>query len=292
MIASMTGFGRASLEAAFGKITLEIQSVNRKHLEISVSLPKEYARFEPDLRKWISEKISRGQISVRVYIAANLESAPSLLPSFELLSSCKKGWEDLAEKLGYDKSCVDLAFLTQRLPTLSSTETAKDEDLPAFEKCTKEALKALLSMKQAEGKALVSDIEQRLHLMEGHIAVIETLVPEAVSRMKTKMKERVMEAISHLTDADERGVLREIALFAEKVDIAEEITRLKSHIVQFRDLLKAPHSIGRKMDFLVQEMGREINTVGSKSLETKVAHLVVEVKSELEKIREQIQNIE
>ncbi|MCC6128104.1 MAG: YicC family protein [Chlamydiae bacterium] len=292
MIASMTGFGRSSLEASFGKLTLEIQSVNRKHLEISVSLPKEYTRFESDLRKWISEKISRGQVSVRVYVAANFAGAASLLPSFELLSCCKKGWEDLAEKLGYETSCVDLSFLTSQLPTLSSESLAKDEDLPIFEKCTKEALKGLLSMKQTEGKALSSDIEQRLHHMEEHVAVIETLVPDAVIRMKKRMQERVLEAFSHLTDADERGVLREIAMFAEKVDIAEEVTRLRSHIVQFRNLLTSPHPIGRKMDFLVQEMGREINTVGSKSLEAKIAHLVVEVKSELEKIREQIQNIE
>jgi len=288
----MTGFGRFSVEASFGKLTLEIQSVNRKHLEIAVSLPKEYARFEPELRKWVSEKVSRGQISIRAYIAASLASAPSLLPPFELLSSYKKGWEELAEKLGYEKSCVDLPFLTSQLPILSLAETAKDEDLAAFERCIKGAIQGLISMKQTEGKALSFDIEQRLHLMEEHVASIETLVPDATRRLKQKMRERVLEAISHLTDADERGILREIALFAEKVDIAEEITRLRSHIVQFRNLLTSPYPIGRKMDFLVQEMGREINTVGSKSLEAKISHLVVEVKSELEKIREQIQNIE
>lgn len=290
MLASMTGFGRTILEAPFGKIVIELQSINRKYLEIFVSLPKEYGRFEPDIRKWIQEKISRGQVSVRAYVIGGSESSASL-PSLELLQSYKEGWEKLATQLGYNSSTIDLPFLMAQLPKLSAVELARDEDLPFFEAATKEALKNLLAMKQTEGKALSADIQKRLEMMEHHLAVIEPLVPEAVHRMKKKMQERILEVAPSLSETDER-ILREIAIFAEKVDIAEELTRFRSHVQQFEALLKTPHPTGRKMDFLVQEMGREINTIGSKSLEAKIAHLVVEVKSELEKIREQIQNIE
>jgi uncharacterized protein (TIGR00255 family) len=127
--------------------------------------------------------------------------------------------------------------------------------------------------------------------MEQIVAQVEILSPEAVVRMKKKLQERIAEAAPTLLEGDDR-VLREIAIYAEKVDVTEEITRFRSHLVQFHELLKEKAAIGRKMDFMVQEMGREINTIGSKSLESKIAHLVVEVKSELEKIREQIQNIE
>lgn len=291
MIASMTGFGRAILEAPFGKIVIEIQSLNRKYLDISVSLPKEYGRFEAEIRKWISEKITRGQISVRVHVLASLGAAKAFIPSLACLKSYKEGWEEVAEQLGYAKEEISLPFLASQIPGSATLELAKEEDVTFFETCTKEALQGLLSMKQTEGRALKADMEQRLLTMEEHLALIETLVPDAVSRMKNKMQERIAEVAPTLEETDER-VLREIAIFAEKVDIAEEVTRFRSHVVQFRQFLKKAEATGRKMDFLVQEMGREINTVGSKSLEAKIAHLVVEVKSELEKVREQIQNIE
>jgi uncharacterized protein (TIGR00255 family) len=291
MIASMTGFGRALLDAPLGRIIVEIQSVNRKYLEMFISLPKEYSRFELEIRKWIGEKISRGQISVRVYVIPAFKNIRASLPSFEQLKLLKEGWEELADRLGYTKTAIDLPFLTQQMPLQMPAEAAQDEDLEFFKHCMLEALQALITMKRFEGKALCCDIELRLQSMQQHVAQIELSVPETVSRMKKKLQERIAEAAPALLDNDEK-VLREITLFAEKVDISEEITRFRSHLAQFHELLKAPAAIGRKMDFLVQEIGREINTMGSKSLESKIAHLVVEVKSELEKIREQIQNIE
>ncbi len=291
MIASMTGFGRALLDASFGRIVVEIQSVNRKYLEMLISLPKEYSRFEQDLRKWIGEKISRGQLSVRVYVARSLKNPNASLPSFEQLRELKEGWDDLACRLGYDKMAVDLPFLTQQLAAMPPAELSKDEDIEPLKRCALEALGSLLAMKRTEGKALSRDIEQRLQTMEHAVLQIEQTVPETVLRMKKKLQERIAEAAPALLDNDER-MLREIALLAEKVDISEEITRFRSHVVQFHELLKTKAAVGRKMDFLVQEIGREINTMGSKSLEAKIARLVVDMKSELEKIREQIQNIE
>ncbi|MBS0625877.1 MAG: YicC family protein [Verrucomicrobia bacterium] len=291
MIASMTGFGRALIDAPFGKLIVEIQSVNRKHLELFVSMPKDYGRFEHEIRKWVSEAISRGQVSLRIYLTPSADQVGHFLPDLAMLKQLKEGWEGIAGELGYGTDAIDLPFLMQNMPSLSKQETARDEDLDYFKKATAEALTALVQMKRKEGQALAHDIQKRLGAMEHSLAEIEKMSPDAVTKMKKKLHERIVEAAPNLADVDER-VLREIAMFAEKVDIAEEITRFRSHLVQFHELLKEKAAIGRKMDFLVQEMGREINTIGSKSLESKISHLVVEVKSELEKIREQIQNIE
>jgi uncharacterized protein (TIGR00255 family) len=291
MIASMTGFGRALLDTSFGRIIVEIQSVNRKYIEIFVSMPKEYSRFEPDIRKWIGERISRGQVTVRVYLIPDAENFKDFLPNFEMLKQLKEGWEEVAHRLGYDRKSVDLSFLAQHVPIQSTLQMARDEDVDPFKTCTLQALHSLVEMKRKEGKALCLDIEQRLIFMAKTLGVIEAHAPEAVLRMKKKLQERILEAAPNLLEGDER-VFREIAIFAEKVDITEELIRFRSHIVQFQGLLKETTAIGRKMEFLVQEMGREINTIGSKSLESKIAHLVVDVKSELEKVKEQIQNIE
>lgn len=291
MLASMTGFGRAVVEAPFGKIIVEIQSVNRKHVEMSVSIPREYSRFELDIRKLVSEHISRGQLSIRVHVMPNSSDLHALFPFTHQLKQFKQAWQQLAVDLGYESTEITLSFLVEQLSMRSLGEVAHDEDLIFFQKAANQAIGALLAMKQKEGAVLCQDIEQRLSLMERYIQDIEALAPEAIARMKKKLQERIAEVALALVDGEER-VLREIAIFGEKVDITEEIIRLRSHIVQFQDLLKKPAAAGRKMEFLVQEMGREANTIGSKSLEAKITHLVVEVKSELDKIKEQIQNIE
>lgn len=291
MIASMTGFGRALVNAPFGKLILEIQSVNRKYLEISISLPKEYSRFELDIRKWVSEQISRGQIAIRLQLVPNVANMHSLFPALDQFKLFKQGWEQISHALGYDPATITLPFLIEQWTSQSVPEMAKEEDLEYFRQAVEQALRALQSMKHVEGAALSQDIEQRLIRMGQHLNAIELLAPEAVLRLKKKFQERILEVAPNLLDGEER-ILREVAIFAEKVDIAEEMTRFRSHIGQFQSLLKATSPSGRKMDFLVQEMGREMNTIGSKSLDAKIAHLVVEVKAELEKVREQIQNIE
>ena len=288
MLTSMTGFGRSLLDAPFGKLIVEIQSVNRKYLEVSISLPKEYSRFEFEIRKWIGETLSRGQISVRIFVIPTIDN---LLPDFEQLKSAKERWEEMAMQLGYESQAITLPFLLEHLPTSPQSKMDRDEDLAPLKSGVTQALSSLVAMKQLEGKALAHDISSRLTSIEKALASIEILAPDTVVRMKERLKERIFEASSSIGDTDDR-MLREIAIFAEKVDISEEITRFKSHVAQFRELLKEKNSMGRKLEFLVQELGREINTIGSKSLESKISHLVVEVKSELEKIREQIQNVE
>ena len=292
MLSSMTGFGRAVLDAPFGKLVVEIQSVNRKHLEISVSLPKEWGRFEHEVRKWICDAISRGHVSVRIFVIPNATAIETLLPDLETLHELKKGWDRLASKMGLDSRSVDLPFLVSQLPEQDQTRWARDEDLQQLHRCLDEALQALVKMRRTEGKTLAHDLAQRLQTIENELAEIEKLSPEVVAKMRQKLTERMAEVLAPNTELDER-LLREVALFAERIDIAEEVTRLRSHLAQFNELLRTKSiAIGRKMDFLVQEIGREINTIGSKCSEAKITARVVEMKSELEKMREQIQNIE
>lgn len=291
MIASMTGFGRAKQDGDKGTVIVEVQSINRKYLEVFVSLPKELARFENEVRKLVGEHVLRGQISVRVHYLPSAKALQQILPNTESLLAMKQGWEAIATSLGYDKKCIDLPFLMQHA-ALEPKSPANDSDFDPVASCLVDALKHLNEMKAKEGAALVKDVSQRLDLIAKFLREIEALSPDATMKMRNKLKSRMEEIFQPGAELDER-LLREIALFAERVDISEEITRLASHIAQYKELLaQKQKGSGRKMDFLVQEMGREINTIGSKSMETKIAHLVVEMKSELEKIREQIQNIE
>lgn len=290
MLRSMTGFGRAVSDAPFGKLTVEIQSVNRKYLEVFISLPKEFARFEHEVRKWVNETVSRGGVSVRVFLIPNLSAVEGLLPDVEVLKGLKKGWENIADEIGVDSKEITLPFIMQYLPVQSKHDLASDDDLNALNLCVSEALEALQSMKQTEGKALAQDLTVRLNELGRMLEEIEAFAPDATAKMRQRLFEKMEETFKLGPEVEER-LLREVALFAERIDISEEITRFRSHVAQFRTVLKGG-VVGRKMDFLLQEMGREVNTIGSKAVEARVSHLVVEMKSELEKIREQVQNIE
>ena len=291
MLISMTGFGRAQHIAPFGRLVAEIQSVNRKHLEIFVSLPREMNRFEMEIRKWVSEAISRGQVSVRLNLTPSEEALSSLLPDSALLKKLNQAWTQLAIESGCSKEGITLPFLLQYLPSSNELPGAEEEQLAALKRCVMEALEGLCEMRTLEGKALSKDLTQRLAKLEKMAQAIEGLSPQASEKLRIKLKERLSEVLEMGEALDER-IGREIALFAERIDISEEITRLHSHIAQFRTVIGSKGAAGRKLEFLVQEMGREINTIGSKSADAEISHLVVECKSELEKVREQIQNIE
>lgn len=286
MLRSMTGFGRAVLDVPAGRLTAEIQSVNRKYLEVSVSAPKEFGKFEPFVRKWVGDALSRGQVSVKIYFLPAMSAIEELLPDVKILKGLKKSWDHLAKEVG--APTVDLPFLMQYMP-LPARE-ASDKELKALEQCMEEALNALVQMKTQEGKALGVDLADRLKALQKMLGEIERHAPDATQRMRAKLFEK-MEGVLKMGPELEERLLREVALFADRVDISEEITRFRSHVEQFQKLLK-DESVGRKMDFLLQEMGREVNTIGSKSMEASIAHKVVEMKAELEKMREQVQNIE
>ena len=292
MPSSMTGFGRASSSAPFGKLIVEIQSINRKYLEIFIVMPKEFSRFEPQVRKWVVDSSMRGQITIRIQLIPSGDDLTGLLPDAEVLRNLKLSWEKIAKQAGFDPAQVDLPFVMLYLPLQQRVALAADEDLSTLQACTQQALDELKKMKLKEGEALAADLEFRLHSLIEMMNSVEALAPNTAKKMREKLLERMQEFVKKGEDSDDK-LFREVAVFSEKIDITEEIIRLKSHFVQFQEILKAKEtSVGRKMDFLVQEIGREINTLGAKSLDANISHLVIEMKTELEKMREQIQNIE
>lgn len=283
----MTAYGRASVATPLGQVALEIQSVNRKVLEISISLPKELLSFELELRKWIAAQVERGQVSVRL----SLQSGR--VPAAPQLKKLKAFWEEAAKALGYKpKEVVTFEFLARQLERELPQEALPPGMKRALEKLAEEALKELIQMKLKEGKSLIAALEKCLHEFEQALSKVVQLSKHSSKHYHQKLLERIGELGARATAEDER-IVKEVALFAERVDITEEIDRLRSHTDQFKQLFKSSErSIGRTMDFLVQEMQREVHTIASKTAETEVSKLTIAMRGELEKIREQVQNIE
>ena len=296
MFRSMTGFGSALIKTKSGRLEIEIGSVNRKHFECLLFLPREWLSLEILAKKEIGKHIFRGQVIVRSTFYPSAEALETRLPDVSLLKSLKAGWEKRAVALGFEKKSVNLSFLASQLKLVSkNSETAEMKngrigsgiDKENFFKALNQALKKMLLMKEKEGVLLQKDIFGRLLKVQKMLVQIEKTAQNSTDKYAKKLKER----LSKLKFEDER-VFKEIALFAEKVDITEELVRLESHLKQFAALKKEKEAIGRKMDFLLQEMGREVNTIASKAADTTISSAVVNIKGELEKIREQVQNIE
>ncbi len=289
MLRSMTGFGRSSVALKRGSFVLELQSVNRKYLESVIFLPKEISSFEIELKKSISKKISRGQITLRISFFPSQEGIEEFLPNIEYLESLKKGWEKIARKLKIESN-IDLNFLVGQLKYTKEENPNIEFEKESLLKSLDKALLELIAMKDREGKALYQDIKKRLKLIESMLLKIEKMGKAAFKKYEMKLREKLLEFLKE--QMPEERIIRETAIYAEKVDIAEEITRLKSHIKQFNFLMEKEEIVGRKLDFLLQEMMREANTIASKSCDKDVSQEIVDIKSELEKIREQVQNIE
>lgn len=290
MIKSMTAYGRGTAPTVVGKWIVEIHSVNRKTLDVNLLLPKEFLRFDLDVRGWIGEVLHRGQITVR--ISLNIEEGSSA--ELSSLQALKKEWEGIAQALGYSRETVTLSFLAQRIPLsgLVSLDEKEEELKKSLKEAVLAALKELLVMREREGKNLCQDIALHLQEMEKNVEKVRVSAPKAQEHFRQKLLERLNELVTAPKENEER-VLREVVLYAEKSDVTEELTRLGSHIAQFRHYLKGGEkSVGRTLDFLTQEMHREINTTASKSLEAEMIQCAVAMKSSCEKIREQVQNIE
>jgi uncharacterized protein (TIGR00255 family) len=292
MIKSMTGFGSTNISTKSGKITIEINSTNRKFLEISTNLPREFSSFEIDIKKQISKIVFRGHVVINISLYPNLDDENSLLPNIEYLKKLKQAWVKTALEIDVDPKSIDIPFLAKISKNTSLLPTNSEHDLDELLKGIGEALLNLMKMKVLEGKNIEKDVLKRLNLIEDNVSSIKDLSSDAPQKHKEKLKAKLEEHFANMTDNDDR-ILREIALIAEKLDIAEEILRLYSHIEQFKKALKLEEkTIGRKLDFLIQEMMREINTISAKSSNEKISIHVIDIKSELEKIREQIQNVE
>lgn len=289
----MTAYGRAQLTNSWGRISLEIASVNRKHLEINIFLPQELSRFDPHLRKILNESIHRGQVTVKVFAYFEKATPVTVTPNMALARQLNKAWETIAKELGMPKQDLNLSLLAQEKGIILYEETTENEQtyLSTLTEALQQALQPFLMMRELEGSTLQKEIAQRLQLLKNFIDQVEFLAPQATEKYRQKLSSRLEGLFPNLTDNEDK-LLREVALFAERSDITEEITRFKSHLDQASKLIQSKEPIGKTLEFLLQEMQREVNTTGAKAADVGISRLVVDMKSELEKIREQIQNVE
>ncbi len=291
-IKSMTGFGEGSASAGGIRVMVEMSSVNRKQLDVNISLPRNLVALDAQVQGLVRKEFSRGRISGIVRVEAAAGSAGVVKMDSKLAAQYVEGLRQIAKKL---KLPDDLGAETlARLPGLVSIEQDKldaDHVTDVLGQAMAKALCGLAKMRSAEGRALEKDLRNRLSLLEGRMKAIKGLAGHVVESYREKLFQRLEDAGLEDLAADERMV-KEIALFADRCDISEELTRLKIHLGQARKLLRSTEPVGRTFDFLCQELFREINTIGSKANEVEITRQVVDFKTELERIREQVQNVE
>lgn len=290
----MTAYGRSSKESSIGRLTVEIQSINRKHLEVNVILPQELIRFDTEIKKWVSQAVGRGQITVRISVVFNQNSPVVVSANIPLALQIQKAARQIASSLEVSPNELTLSLLSRQPGILLLDEQMEDEELyrDALKDVFHLALQSFLNMKAQEGRAIFIDISQKLAKLHEEMKQIAHYAPEATKRYRQKLTERLKELSTEGLETQER-ILREIGIFAERVDISEEVVLFEAHLKQFSEIISIPHeSIAKTLEFLIQEMNREINTIGSKSSDLEVSRRVVEIKGVLERIREIIQNVE
>ncbi len=289
---SMTGYGTAETLYAGKKITVEIKSVNSRYSDISVKMPRLYSFLEAPVKKAVTKYTSRGKIDVYI----NIDSSEDETKAVNVNVSLAKAYRDAINKIAEETATTGEvnAVTLARLPDVLTIDS-EDEDAEEMTRVVLDALeeagKIYTAMREDEGYNMLLVLEGHLNVIEGIVNIIEEHAPEIVTNYRAKIEARMKEIMGNVP-YDESRLLTEVALFADKVNVDEEIARLKSHIDQMREMFKATEPIGRKMDFLIQEMNREINTTGSKCNNLSIARNVIDVKAEIEKLREQVQNIE
>ena len=292
MLKSMTGFGAGRAQAGDEEISVELRSLNHKFCEVKARLPRELASLEGTLVKRVKDRLARGSVELLVRRHAATASANAPAVDLALAREYVEAFRRLAGELGLEPT-VTWSQVANQPGVLRLEErgvdvaAATDATLAAVTL----ALAALEDMRQVEGAAIHADLDGRLKLIEGWSREVALLAPRAVEEHRTRLEERVAE-LTRNTPVEPQRLAQEVVLFAERTDIAEEVTRLASHLEQFRTLLAASEPVGRKMDFLVQEMHREVNTTGSKSQHSGISTRIVAMKAEVERLREQVQNVE
>lgn len=293
MIYSMTGYGRGEVETSVHKVVIEMKSVNHRYSEVLVKMPKKLNMFEDRIKNRVKNSISRGRLEIFINFEEQVGEDYVITPNFAVLDQYVNSLKAIQDRYGLNEN-ISLGLLARYPEGLSITYKEADEDTiwQLLAEAVDKALEALMGMREKEGKLLADDVLGRVSVIQDILGKIEVQSPQLVEAYQLRLNERIKELLSDAQDIDEARIVHEVAIFADKTNIAEEIVRLKSHFVQIEDIFKAGGAIGRKLDFLIQEMNREINTIGSKSPDLGIAGAVIEVKSEIEKIREQVQNIE
>jgi uncharacterized protein (TIGR00255 family) len=288
----MTGYGRAQKIINGRDISVELRSVNHRFFECSVRTPRSLGYLEEKLKTALSGVISRGKVDVSVTVTTLEGGATQVRINHELARAYLDSLRDLASDLGLQDD-IRLSSLARfsDIFTVQKAEEDADEIWDAVSAVFQEAAAGFVGMRETEGTRLREDVLLRLALIEAHVGQVEVLSPKAAEEYRARLQQKLADILAD-RQIDEARLITEAAIFAEKTAVAEETVRLKSHIEQFRSFMDSAEPVGRKLDFLVQELNREANTIGSKGQDIAIARIVVEIKSEIEKIREQIQNIE
>jgi uncharacterized protein (TIGR00255 family) len=289
---SMTGFGRGAAANELWHAAVEISSVNRKQAEVVVQAPREIAELEGRIRKEALEQVSRGRVQISIRIEPGQAATPKARVDAVLAKAFHDAFEELGKSVGHPLRPEAADYLRQPgIVTLGGSEIDAEQAWLVIEPALAEALRGLVAMRRAEGGHLKADFIERLGNLAGFAQTIADDAPQRLPRQRVQLHKRLRDAGIEVDLNDER-LIKELALFADRCDVSEELTRLDSHFAKFREYLEAKDAPGRALDFLCQELFREFNTIGSKANDAGIAQTIVEAKTEVEKIREQVQNVE
>lgn len=290
MIRSMTGFGYYEYSENDITVTIEIKTVNHRYFDIFLRMPKQISAFEDRVRAIISDRIQRGKVDVYITCDNKAEDATDVVLDERLAEAYSNALKALAARLGL-RDDISVSTLA-RFPDILKVEKKEDDDRVGgiLEKAVEEAVSSLLEMREKEGEKLRESMVLNLNTVKAYLERIKEKAPMVVKEYKEKLEARIEELTGMSIDPARLAV--EVAIYADKCSIDEEIVRLGSHIDQMRDMLDKGSPVGKKLDFLIQEMNREVNTIGAKAADLDITRYVVELKSEIEKLREQVQNIE
>ncbi len=296
MINSMTAFSRSSVPVDSGLLTLEIQSLNRKHLEIHTILPREFLEFDSLIKKQIQKRLSRGKLQVYLSFSPNEKGVGiKLVPNVSLAKEIQKGWETISNHLGIQNHEAGLLKLLTRESGLFSTELPQNFSKEMQENLVKlldVALDSLCKMREKEGSFLKIELNKRRGVLLELLKKVEKIHEKNPEKEQERLQERLVKLLDNKLELDDR-FLREVALLVDRSDITEELIRIESHLEQFNEVLEDPKKgHGKMLDFIFQELNREWNTIGAKCTDHEISQHVLKAKSECEKIREQIHNVE
>lgn len=292
MIKSMTGFGTGDAETADFKVHIEVKAVNQRFLETNYHMPYSMNMFENQLTKKIKEYASRGKLDINIRFQDLRDKAVTVKVDKGLVAAYGQALQEISSQLELSAP-VTAAQIASYPDVLKLNEENADLEAaqPVLMQAMEQALESFVAMREAEGQNIQRDLLARIGTLENFVGELEKLAPEIVAAYRQRLENLLREYLAK-EDIEESRIIQEVALFTDKVNYTEETVRLRSHFDQFRQIITAGEPVGRKLDFLIQEMNREINTVASKANSAGAAQFVVDVKSEIEKIREQIQNIE
>lgn len=293
MIRSMTGFGTGEALTPAGRFTIEIRSVNHRFSEVLVRLPRDLSALEDRVRAAVQARVLRGRVEVTIMREERGSRPKTVKSDTDLARAYAQALREMADVLGVAGS-IGLSQILALPDVIKVEETREDVELlwPDLSGAVERSVGALVAMREAEGRRLATDLLARLNRVEEWSGAVEARARTAAADYAQRLRQRIAELL-HDVPLDENRLATEIAIFAERADVSEEVTRLRSHLVQFRsDVASADGAIGRRLEFVLQEMGREANTIGSKASDLEITRAVIAIKGELESLREQVQNVE